>query len=168
MILILTGPPAAGKSTLGPLIAKQLQRCAVIDVDVVRVMVVQPHIAPWLGKEGMNQLRLGARNACALAQNYVAENYDVVILDVLTDETANIYKSLLSTFSHEIILLLPSLAESLRRNQVRGQWLTDEEVCLLYQWQETLRSYDRKIDNSKIPIESLSVELATLVRTNER
>lgn len=63
MILLLTGPPVAGKSTLGPLIAKRLERCAVIDVDRVRAMVVQPHIAPWLGEEGMTQLRLGARNA---------------------------------------------------------------------------------------------------------
>lgn len=55
MILILTGPPAAGKSTLGPLIAKQRRRCAVIDVDWVRAMLVQPHIAPWLGEEGMAQ-----------------------------------------------------------------------------------------------------------------
>jgi shikimate kinase len=83
MILILTGPPAAGKSTLGSLIAKRLERCAVIDVDWVRAMLVQPHISAWLGEAGMAQLRLGAKNACVLAHNFVAEGYDVVILDVI-------------------------------------------------------------------------------------
>ena len=165
MILILTGPPAAGKSMLGPLIAKQRIHCAVIDVDRVRAMLVQPHIAPWLGEEGMAQLRLGAQNACALARNFVAEGYDVVILDVLTDETAAIYQTELAERPHQIVLLLPSLAESLLRNQIRGQWLTDEEVRLLYGWETELRVYDRKIDNTNKPAEELASELAFVYTT---
>ncbi len=160
MILLLTGPPAAGKSTLGALIAKRLQRCAVIDVDWLRVMVAQPHIAPWLGEEGMVQLRLGAKNACMLAHNFVAEGYDVVILDVLTDETATLYQTHLAPLPHQIVLLLPSLEESLQRNQRRGQWLTDDEVRLLYAWEQELRVYDRKIDNSNLSADELAVELA--------
>lgn len=159
MILILTGPPAAGKTTLGPLLAKQLERCAVVDVDQVRAMLVQPHIAPWRGEAGMAQLRLGAHNACTLAQNFVAVGYSVVILDVLTDETAQLYRAQLAEHQPTIVLLLPSLAEVLHRNQVRGQWLTDAEVELLYAWQENLRIYDRKIDNTNIPAEALVLEL---------
>lgn len=160
MILILTGPPAAGKSTLGPLIAKGLGRCAVIDVDWVRIMVVQPHIAPWLGEEGMAQLRLGARNACALAHNFADEGYDVIISDVLTDETAAIYRMHLASLDHQIVLLLPSLRESLHRNQMRGQWLTDDEVRLLYRWEESLNIYDRKIDNTNQSADDLATTLA--------
>ncbi len=160
MILILTGPPAAGKNTLGAQIAKRLARGVVIDVDLLRAMVVQPHIAPWLGEAGMAQLRLGAKNGCTMAQNFVAAGYDVIILDVLTDETAAIYRNSLGSLAHQIVLLLPTLAESLRRNQQRGQWLTDDEVRLLYGWQETLRSYDRKIDNSTWPATALADELA--------
>ena len=97
MILIITGPPASGKSTIGPLIAKQLQRCVVIDVDLLRAMVKQPHIPPWQGEKGNAQLSLDVQNACAMAQNYVAAEFDVVILDVLTDETAHIYQQQLQT-----------------------------------------------------------------------
>ena len=159
MILILTGPPAAGKTTIGPLLAKQLERCAVVDVDQVRAMVVQPHIAPWRGEAGMAQLRLGAHNACTLAQNFVAAGYAVVILDVLTDETAQLYRTALAAHQPTIVLLLPSLAEVLHRNQARGQWLTDDEVELLYAWQENLQLYDRKIDNTHIPVDALVLEL---------
>ncbi|MFN8493385.1 MAG: hypothetical protein U0350_37650 [Caldilineaceae bacterium] len=159
MILILTGPPAAGKSTLGPMLAKQLERCAVIDVDWVRAMLVQPHIAAWWGEAGMAQLRLGAKNACTLAHNFVAEGYDVVILDVLTDETAAIYHAQLAPLAHQIVLLLPSLAAALHRNQTRGQWLTDDEVRLLYAWEEALTVYDRKIDNTDKPVGELAAEL---------
>ncbi len=59
MILILTGPPAAGTSTVGPLIAKKLERGVMIDVDLLRAMLPQPHIAPCLGEAGMAQLYLG-------------------------------------------------------------------------------------------------------------
>lgn len=160
MILLLTGPPAAGKSTLGPLIAKRLERCAVIDVDRVRAMVVQPHIAPWLGKEGMAQLRLGARNACMLAHNFADEGYHVVILDVLTDETAAIYRANLAPLTHQIVLLLPSLTEALHRNRTRGQWLTDDEVRLLYAWEEALNAYDQKFNNTNRLADELAAELA--------
>ena len=166
MILILTGPPAAGKSTLGPLIAKRLDRCAVVDVDRVRAMVVQPHIAPWLGEAGMAQLRLGARNACALARSFSAEDYHVVILDVLTDETADIYRTLLAPLAHQIVLLLPSLAASLHRNQTRGQWLTDDEVRLLYAWEAALSVYDQKLDNTTQPADELATTLAASFERN--
>ena len=161
MILILTGPPAAGKNTVGALIAKRLQKCVVVDVDLLRAMVVKPHIAPWLGEEGMAQLRLGAKNACCLAQSFAAEGYAVVILDVLTDETAALYRAQLAAHTLQILLLLPTLAESLGRNQQRGQWLTDDEVRLLYGWQMAFRDYDRKIDNSNIAASDLAAELAT-------
>lgn len=162
MILILTGPPAAGKSTLGPLIAKQLAQCAVVDVDWVRAMVVQPHIACWLGDAGRAQLHLGAQNACLLARNFVAAGYDVVLLDVLTDASAAIYRSQLADLPHKIVLLLPTLDTSLARNQQRGQWLTDDEVRLLYGWEEQLTVYDRRIDNSDLPAEQLAGELAQM------
>ena len=51
-ILILTGPTAAGKNTVGKLIAYQRERCAMVDFDLVRTMFVQPHLPPWMGEEG--------------------------------------------------------------------------------------------------------------------
>lgn len=159
MILIITGPPAAGKSTIGPLLAKVLVRCAVIDVDWLRRMVAQPHIAPWRGEVGMAQLRLGARNACAVARNCIADDFAVVILDVLTDETAHIYQTELAALPHQIVLLLPTLAAALHRNQIRGQFLTDSEVETLYEWQEQLTIYGYKIDNTALAAEEVAMQL---------
>ena len=161
MILIITGPPASGKTTVGPLIAKRLKRCVVIDVDWLRAMVVQPHVPAWEGEEGRFQLHLGAQNGCILACNCVAAGFDVVVLDVLTDATAHIYRARLLELEHQIVLLLPSLAESLRRNRERGQYLTDEEVELLYAWESELSEFDHKIDNTHIAAEKLAQELST-------
>jgi hypothetical protein len=164
MILILTGPPAAGKTTIGPLIAQQLERCAVVDVDLLRAMVVQPHIAPWRGADGQAQLQLGAHNACTLARNFVQAGFAVVILDVLTNTTAQIYRTLLHDLAPTIVLLLPTLATALQRNQTRGQWLTDDEVRLLYTWLQALTSYDQKIDNTNLPPEAVATMLLLFLR----
>lgn len=156
MIIILTGPPAAGKSTIGKSLATKLNRCAVVDVDLLRAMVVKPHVPPWQGEEGMAQLRLGAANACILAQNFNRAFYHVVILDVLTDETARIYRHQLDQLDHRIVLLLPALEVVLERNQLRGQILTDAEVRLLYDWQRRLTDYGQQIDNSERSAEDVA------------
>lgn len=70
-ILILTGPAGAGKNTIASLLTKQRTKCVVIDVDVVRWMVAQPHKAPWNGEEGVKQQELGVENACLLAKNFL-------------------------------------------------------------------------------------------------
>lgn len=163
MILIITGPPAAGKSTIGPLLANRLARCAVIDVDWLRRMVAQPHSAPWRGTAGMAQLRLGTRNACAVARNCADAEFAVVILDVLTDETADIYQTELADLKPKIVLLLPVLTEALQRNQTRGQFLTDAEVELLYTWQEQLTIYDQKIDNTALAAEEVVRQLLGII-----
>ena len=106
-ITILTGPAASGKNTISKILAKKKERCAVIDVDTVRQMYVQPHKAPWDGEEGKAQQRLGVENTCLLTKNYSQQNIDVVILDVLTDGTANLYKKNLGEV--KIILLIVAI-----------------------------------------------------------
>src|SRR5690242_912351 len=107
-ILILTGPPASGKNSVAPLVARQRRRCAVIDVDQVRWMLVQPHTAPWDGDEGKHQCRLGAENACLLARQFAADGCDVMLLDFIWDYTLDIYRQRLEPFQPKIIQLMPS------------------------------------------------------------
>jgi len=49
--LILTGAPAVGKSVTAQSLAARRERCAVIDVDDVRQLVVGGHAAPWDANE---------------------------------------------------------------------------------------------------------------------
>jgi len=162
-ILVLTGPPAAGKNTIAALLAQQRTHCAVIDVDTVRWMVLQPHKAPWDGEEGQAQQKLGVQNACLLAKNFVASGFDVLILDVLTNETAHLYQTELQTFGVKIILLLPTLAEIKTRNTLRGQRLTDAEIELLYDWQTHLSVYDLRLDNSHRTAADVTTQLLNLL-----
>ena len=157
-ILILTGPPASGKNSVAPLIARQRTRCAIIDVDQVRWMLAHPHVAPWEGEEGKRQCRFGVENTCLLAGRFTEDGCDVVILDFLWDFTVPIYRSQLAPYNPKIVLLMPTLAEVLRRNHTRG-WLPSHEVEMLYTHMQALKDYDAWIDNTDLSIEGLADEL---------
>ena len=144
--IILTGPVASGKNTISKILAQKKKRCAVIDVDAVRWMYIQPHKAPWDGDEGRSQQMLGVENACLLAKSFSKNNIDVVILDVITDETANIYKKNLERV--KIVLLMPSYEKAHERFVQRAPAISEQEFKMIYGWQEALTVYDEKIENT--------------------
>lgn len=157
-ITILTGPAASGKNTISKILAQKKERCAVIDVDTIRQMYVQPHKAPWDGEEGKAQQLLGVENTCLLAKNFVKNNIDVVILDVITDETANLYKKNLGEV--KIILILPTFEEAQKRFNRRPPTITNEEFKMIYQWEENLTVFDQKIDNTALSAEETADKLS--------
>ena len=153
-VFILTGPPASGKNTIAMQLAPHLSRCAVIDVDLVRWMVIHPHKAPWDGEEGKRQQVLGVENTCLLTQSFLEANLSVLILDVLSSETAMLYKTRLAASAPQIILLLPTFEEIIRRNRVRSR-LTNEEISMLYEQNRHFTLYDEKIDNTAVSAEQV-------------
>lgn len=128
--LVLTGPPAVGKSVTGAALARRRQRAAFIDVDDVRQLVVAGGEAPWRGAEGAAQSLFGVRNACALAGGFRADGFDVVIVDVLTPATAVELRERLPGCL--LVHLTVTLAEARRRAETRKIWLTDDEFDALH------------------------------------
>lgn len=154
-LYILTGPAGAGKNTVASVFAKTRDKCAVIDVDLVRWMIIQPHRAPWEGEEGIKQQKLGVINTCTLTKSFIREGYDVIITDWISNETARLYKEQLKEYNPKIILLLPAYAEILKRNQIRPSRLKSDEVKMTYDVQAQLTMYDKKIDNTKLTPEQV-------------
>jgi len=128
--LVLTGGPAAGKSATGRRLAQSRTRAAFIDVDDIRQLVVAGADAPWRSPEGTAQAALSAQNACGLALRFLAHGFDVVLADVLTPRTAEIYRRMLPAC--RIIHLLIEFDEARRRAATRRIWLADEEFGLLH------------------------------------
>lgn len=129
--LVLCGPPAVGKSVTGRSLALSRPRCALIDVDDVRHLVLSGAAAPWEGEEGLRQQRLGVLNACAVAANFLMADVEVVVADVLTPDTVPLYREHLP--GCVVVRLTVSLTEALRRASSRRVWLTDKEFRLLHE-----------------------------------
>lgn len=158
-MLILNGPTGAGKNTVAEILSKKINRSVVIDVDLLRLMVKNPHKAPWQGEEGHRQQLLGVSNACLLAKEFLKNGFSVIILDVLFDETAKLYKGNLNEFEPKLVLILPSWGEIVRRNKTRERKLTDNELKMVYEQQTELKTYDQKIDNTKLSAEEVAEKL---------
>ena len=128
--LVLTGGPAAGKTTTGRRLAEGRPRAAFVDVDDVRQFVVAGAEPLWGGEEGVAQHRLAALNGCLLARSLVRHRFDVVVADVLTPQTARDYRSELPDCL--LVHLVVPFAEAQRRAAMRHRWLTDEEFRELH------------------------------------
>ncbi|NPV68393.1 MAG: hypothetical protein HPY64_14720 [Anaerolineae bacterium] len=166
-ITLLTGPAAAGKNAIAHVYATQFrQRCAVIDGDLVRWMLRNPHLAPWPtdppDSPAQAQHRLGIKHCCLLAGSFVVEGYEVVICDVVGDALARYYRELLAGQDFKIALLLPTWEESLRRLRSRGPTITESEAALLYKQQTQLQEYDWRLDNTALSVEEAARWLAGL------
>jgi dephospho-CoA kinase len=70
-VVVITGLQAAGKSTVGRMLAKRLQRAAFIDGDVIARMVISGGevITSDPSPEALSQLHLRYRQAAALADS---------------------------------------------------------------------------------------------------
>ena len=160
MIIILTGPAGSGKNTIANLYARSKAKGADIDVDLLRWMYRQPHVALWEGQEGFRQLEIGVRHACLLAKSFSDEGCDVAITDILTNETAKIYRENLSDYDYRIIRLMPTWEESLTRLHGKGT-ITDEEAKFVYNLQIKLIDFDKSIDNTNFKPEEVLTQLET-------
>jgi hypothetical protein len=163
MLTLLTGPPACGKNTISHLYAVQHSgRCAVIDGDLVRWMLRQPHKAPWEGEEGRWQHELGAKHSCLLAASFAREGCEVLMLDVVDDGLAAQYRQHLAPQALRIVRLLPTWEETLRRLNGRPHSVTESEARMLYEGQLALRGFDFTLDNSQLSPDEVVRWLADL------
>lgn len=142
--LLLTGGPAAGKTTTVLRLAERTPRCACIDVDNVRQLVKNGGAAPWDGDEGRTQQMLGVRNAVALASNFMASGLAVTMSDVVTERTLGAYRDALPGLV--IVRLLIGIDEARRRAGTRPVYLTDAEFAHLHEQQSEPLAVDYEID----------------------
>ncbi len=162
-LIILNGPTGTGKNTISEIIAQKRNRCAVVDYDLLHNMFRKPHLTPWNGEAGKKQNILGLDHACKLAISFVKNDYDCVILDVLSDETAKLYLERLKEYKPTLILLMPSFEEIVKRNKTRPPRLTDEELKMVYKQQTELTLYDKNIDNSDMTAAEVATEVIKLM-----
>ena len=134
MVILLTGPQAAGKSTVAELVAGRLTRGVHVDGDAFRRFVVGGRIemTPNASPEAFAQLRLRYKLAACAAEMYEDAGFDVVVADVVAGpmltEVVTLYRR-----PPTVVVLLPTREQVAARAARREHpGYTDWTVDALY------------------------------------
>ena len=171
-VLILTGPPGAGKSSVALALADRYDRVAHIDVDTLRHFVTPTgYRAP--GKLGFElQRALATRNACSLARNFMAERFAVIIDDVVPGrEELDLYLEELGPAGLPVhfVRLLPSREVCKARNAGRREGrMPESRIDVVYGEFEAARDMPGSvIDSSELTLEATVDRLQALTTSGE-
>lgn len=121
-IIILSGPPAAGKTAVAEALCERFDRMLHVEVDHLRHAVKAGYRHPWEDdRQAREQRLLAVRSACAVARESIALRYAVVITDVVTAEAVPQYREALAGLGVAVHLatLLPTLDVTLARDTAR-------------------------------------------------
>ena len=122
-VIVVSGVPGAGKSTIAPLLASRFDRGVHVEADALQRMIVSG--ARWPGEEplpeGYRQLRLRGRNACLLADSFREAGFTPVIDDIVVGSRLDEYLHDLRARPVYFVLLLPDLETLRKRNAERAK-----------------------------------------------
>jgi tRNA uridine 5-carbamoylmethylation protein Kti12 len=130
-IIILTGPPGAGKTTIGKILADKIKNSAIVSSDDLRYLIKNGK-AKIEDKNFEEQLQLGVANAILLAKSFYKNGFNVFLDDILLEDKFNIYYNSLKKYNLKIILLMPNKEMLAKRDLERGEWAMKERAIRLH------------------------------------
>lgn len=123
VVFLLTGVPAAGKSTVAQLLAERFPRSAHVRGDIFRRMVVRGRVeaTPSAEPEMARQLRLRHSLAAATADGYHACGFTTGLQDCFLEGMLPFVVSRLRSRPLFVVVLAPTADVVRRREQARGK-----------------------------------------------
>ena len=156
-VWIISGVPAAGKTTTAKLLAKTFDKAAVINRDDLQAQVISGSVWPD-GKptsEANLQIEMNVRNQCALANSYLSSGFTPVCEDVVSRDQLEIYQDLLDSKNIYLITLNPPYEVVIERDKYRKtqeQFNNPERCKLLSEFIKTACGYGLWFDNSQMTV----------------
>jgi hypothetical protein len=126
LLIVVSGPPGAGKSTVARALAEELERSALVEGDTFFDFVVQGAVPPWL-PGAHNQNETVTQAAAAAAGRYAAGGYDTVYDGVVGPWFLATFAAATGLSCLHYAVLLPSVQHCVHRVANRaGHGFTDE------------------------------------------
>jgi broad-specificity NMP kinase len=122
-LFVISGVPAAGKTTVARLLARRLDRAVCVPGDTVRAMVVtgRSDMAPDAGESQIRQLLLRYEAALAVAETYLRAGFDAVIEDVIIGPVLVDFLHLVPVANMHLVILDPDARAVAERDRNRAK-----------------------------------------------
>lgn len=132
-LLVVTGPPGAGKSTVSSLLVRRFEHSVLVEGDRFFAFLAAGRIEPWLADaHAQNE---AVTEAAAVATGRFAKDYETVYDGVIGPWFLEQFARATALTSLDYVIVLPSLEVCLERVRTRtGHRFTDEAA--------TRRMYD--------------------------
>ncbi len=125
-LLIVTGPPGSGKSTVSGMVADRYERSVLVEGDVFFGFLARGAIQPWL-PESNEQNEIVTRAAAAATGRFAREGYATVYDGVVGPWFLPVFAAATGVDSLDYVILLPSVECCVERVATRdGHGFTDE------------------------------------------
>ena len=117
-LLVVTGPPGAGKSTVSRLIADRFESSVLVEGDTFFSFLAAGAIEPWL-PESHGQNEVVTDVAAAATSAFVAGGYDTLFDGVLGPWLLPAFAHRLGLAEFDYVILLPSEDQCVERVRTR-------------------------------------------------
>ena len=165
MLLVVTGPPGAGKSTVARLLADRFEPSVLVDGDAFFAFVARGFFEPWL-PESHAQNAVVTDASAAAAGRYAAGGYTTVYDGVVGPWLLPAFAAATGLAALDYLVLLPSADQCVARVATRrGHGFTDEAATRKMHDEFSRADVDRRhvlVDPPDTPEEVVDAMVAAL------
>jgi len=127
-LLVVTGPPGAGKSTVARLLAERFERSVLIEGDAFFGFLARGQIEPWL-PESHHQNDVVTRAAAAATGRFVEGGYATVYEGIIGPWFLPTFAAATGIHTLDYVILLPSVGVCVERVATRQEHGFDDEAA---------------------------------------